>query len=367
MRSFLAVALLLCVYMPHAIHASRFEFTLTSRSEECFLEKVDARASNNKVLYRFGILEPKSYDLVNVVVKNPSQREVMAWKSEQTNFGTATVRESGLYHLCFHKLKGASSKMTLFYSFDFISTGSRTLTLMPNTAATISKDAPTVLADARVEVATVDGQVTKMGILEFDLAGVSPSITHNKTRVKLLLTVDSIANGKFVDIVLALLPNHLQSSVTWETLGSYATGGYHDHVYDSAGTEIGSHVAYDITEIFESKLNDQTGTIAFSIHADGNSEAAVFGIYHASKDHFPQIVVEDVGLELMHEVAYFKESVFTLRGDMSFLKHRERLSRDAAESTNSRVKWMSLITNVVLVGIAFGQVVYIRSMLESGH
>lgn len=39
----------------------------------------------------------------------------------------------------------------------------------------------------------------------------------------------------------------------------------------------------------------------------------------------------------------------------------------AAESTNARVKWMSLITNVVLVGIAFGQVIYIRSMLESGY
>jgi hypothetical protein len=39
----------------------------------------------------------------------------------------------------------------------------------------------------------------------------------------------------------------------------------------------------------------------------------------------------------------------------------------AAESTNSRVKWMSLITNVVLVGIAFGQVIYIRSMLEGGY
>ncbi|CAI5709421.1 unnamed protein product [Peronospora effusa] len=367
MHSFLslAVALLLCICMFHVTHASRFEFTLTSRSEECFLEKVDARASNNRVLYRFGILEPKSYDLVDVVVKNPSQREVMTWKAQQTNFSTATVRESGLYHLCFRKLKGASSKITLFYSFDFISTGSRTLTLIPNTAATISKDAPTALAYTQVEVATVDGQVTKMGILEFDVSSVSPSIFHDQTRVKLLLTVDSIANGEFVDIVLALLPNRLQSPVTWETLGSYATGGYRDHVYDSARTEIGSHVAYDITEIFESKLNEET--IAFSIHADGNSEAVVFGVHQASEDHFPQIVVEDVGLELMHEVAYFQESVFTLRGDISLLKHRERLSRDTAESTNSRVKWMSLITNIVLVGIAFGQVVYIRSMLESGY
>lgn len=39
----------------------------------------------------------------------------------------------------------------------------------------------------------------------------------------------------------------------------------------------------------------------------------------------------------------------------------------AAESANSRVKWLSLITNVVLVGIALAQVLYIRSMLENSY
>ncbi|POM67849.1 hypothetical protein PHPALM_16070 [Phytophthora palmivora] len=152
MRSFLSlvVALLLFVCALPNTHASRFQFTLTSRSEECFMEAVNARSSNNKVLFRFGILEPKSYDLVDVVVKNPSQREVLTWKADQNNHGTATVRESGLYHLCFRKLKGASSTITLFYSFDFISTGVRSLTLVPNIAATVSKDAPSVPASTGI-------------------------------------------------------------------------------------------------------------------------------------------------------------------------------------------------------------------------
>ncbi|KAE8894093.1 hypothetical protein PF005_g2655 [Phytophthora fragariae] len=369
MRGFLplALALLLCVCLLPSAHGSRFQFTLTSRTEECFMEEVNARASNNKVLFRFGILEPNSYDLVDVVVKNPSQREVLAWKAEQNNFGSATVRESGLYHLCFRKLKGASSTLTLFYSFDFISTGARSLTLIPNVAATVSKDAPTIPAYTQMAVTTVDGQVTKMGIMEFDLVGVSRSIIRGNTRVKLLLTVDSITDGEEVDIALALLPNRMRYPVTWETMESYATSGYRDHVIDDAVTEIGSHVAFDITEIFENKLDGKTETIAFSIHAHENSDAVVFGVHHVAEDYFPQIIVEDVGLELMHEVAYFKESVFTLRGDISFVKHRERMSRDAAESTNSRLKWMSLVTNVVLVGIAFGQVIYIRSMLESSY
>ncbi|KAL3659542.1 hypothetical protein V7S43_015530 [Phytophthora oleae] len=363
----LAVALLLCVCALPRAYASRFQFTLTSRSEECFMEEVNARASDNKVLFRFGILEANSYDFVDVMVKNPSQREVLAWKSEQNNFGTATVRESGLYHLCFRKLKGASSTMTLFYSFDFISTGARSLTLRPNIAATISKDAPSVPAYTQMAVTTLNGQATKMGVMEFDLVGVSRSIIRGNTRVKLILTVDSITGGERVNIALALLPNRMQYPVTWETMEAYASNDYRNHVVDNAVTELGSHVAFDVTEIFENKLDGKTETVSFSIHAHENSDAVVFGIHHVAEDYFPQIVVEDLGLELMHEVAFFKESVFTLRGDISFVKHRERMSRDAAESANARVKWMSLITNIVLVGIAFGQVIYIRSMLESGY
>jgi hypothetical protein len=230
--------------------------------------------------------------LRHLQVKNPSQREVLAWKAAQNNFGTATVRESGLYHLCFRKLKGASSMITLFYSFDFISTGARSLTLVPNVAATVSKDAPTVPAYTQMAITTENGQATKMGILEFDLVGVSRSLIRSNTRVKLLLTVDSITDGDKVDIALALLPSRMKYPVTWETLEGYATGGYRDHVVDNAVTELGSHVGFDITEIFDSKLDGKTETIAFSIHAHEDSDAVVFGIHHVAEDYFPQIVVE---------------------------------------------------------------------------
>lgn len=40
--------------------------------QECFFEEVNARASDNKLLFRFGILEPKTYDLLDVQVRAPS-------------------------------------------------------------------------------------------------------------------------------------------------------------------------------------------------------------------------------------------------------------------------------------------------------
>ncbi|RLN60008.1 hypothetical protein BBJ28_00001374 [Nothophytophthora sp. Chile5] len=280
----MATALLLLVLgicVLSSAHASRFQFTLSSRGE------VNARASDNKVLFRFGIIEPKSYDFVDVTVRAVH----LSWKAEQNNFGSATVRESGLYHLCFRKRKGASSTITVFYSFDFISTGARSLTLLPNIAATVSKDAPSVPSYTQMAVSTANGEATKMGVMEFELVGVSRSIVRGNSRVKLLLTVDSVAQEK-VDISVALLPARMRYPVTWETLDSYATGGYREHVFDNAETELGSHVAFDITELFANKLDGKTETIAFSVQAHSDSDAVVFGIHHASEDYFPQIVVE---------------------------------------------------------------------------
>lgn len=37
------------------------------------------------------------------------------------------------------------------------------------------------------------------------------------------------------------------------------------------------------------------------------------------------------------------------------------------ENTNSRVKWASLLINLVLVGIGVGQIIYVRQLLETGY
>jgi hypothetical protein len=54
-------------------------------------------------------------------------------------------------------------------------------------------------------------------------------------------------------------------------------------------------------------------------------------------------LLPDLGLELMHEVAFFKESVFTLRGDISFVKHRERMSRDGTALLLNGIRWLRFV------------------------
>ena len=40
------------------------------------------------------------------------------------------------------------------------------------------------------------------------------------------------------------------------------------------------------------------------------------------------MVAADVGLDLMREVAYFKETVFDLRGNIAYMLQKERYSRN---------------------------------------
>ncbi|GAB9464069.1 Endosomal protein p24b [Globisporangium polare] len=362
----LLLALLSAVTTLVSAQGSRFTFPLQTRSEECFLEEVDARASDNKILFRFGLLDPKGWDRMDVSIKTPSMKVLQSWNKTQNNHLTTTARESGLYHLCFRKLGGSSEKFVVFYSFDFISTGSVSLVLYPNVAATLTKSSPDETIYTAMTLNTAKGDATSIGLVEFDLQSVSSSLIRPNTRVQLLLAVDSTSKEK-VDVAVGVFPHKLQYPITWNSLGNFVRGEYKDRTINNAVTEMGSHLTFDITELFSSKVNIQQETLAFVLFANEDADANLFGMTHVTPDYYPQIIVEDLGMDLMREVAYFKETVFTLRGDISYILHSERGSRDAAESANSRVKWLSLLTNTVLIGIAFAQVMYIRSMLEGSY
>ncbi|TYZ57491.1 hypothetical protein PybrP1_000368 [[Pythium] brassicae (nom. inval.)] len=328
----LLATLVLSVAFTRLAQASRFTFSLSSRVE----------------------------------IKTQSHKVVQAWNRTQNDLITTKVRESGLYFLCFKKLGGSSTTVNVFYSFDFISTGTVNLLLYPNVAATISKKSPDETIYMAMTMATVKGVPSSLAIVEFDLQGVSSNLIRANTRVQLRLSVDGLSKDK-VDIVVGLYPGLLQYPISWNSLGSFVRGEYKNQLVNSASAEMGSHITLDITDLFSSKVNSKQETLTFVLFTEEDAEANVFGMSHTTFDYYPQIIVEDLGLELMREVAYFKESVFTLRGDIAYILHNERGSRDAADSTNSRVKWLSLLTNIVLIGIAFAQVMYIRSMLESSY
>ncbi|TMW56941.1 hypothetical protein Poli38472_002866 [Pythium oligandrum] len=348
------------------VTASRFTFKMPSRQEECFLEEVDARSSSNKLLFRFGILEPNYYDLIDVTIKAPSWKVVESWNRTQGDHVTAPVRETGLYHLCFRKRAGASKEITVYYSFDFISTGSVHVTLYPNLAATLDKVTPDSTMYTTMMLGTVEGAPHKIGIVDYSLNGISPGVVRGNTRVQLLLSVEFVSKPK-VEVSIARYPNRIEYPLSWDSMGNYVKYEYRQRVFDTAIAELGTHVAFDVTELVTEALKNKKPTITFSLHVNEDAEATISGMSYTTPDYYPKIVFEDMGLDLMREVAFFKERVFTLRGDITYIKQKERASRNAAESANSRVKWLSMLTNVVLVSIALAQVMYIRTMLESSY
>lgn len=53
-------------------------------------------------------------------------------------------------------------------------------------------------------------------------------------------------------------------------LHSFVRGEYKDRTINNAVTEMGSHLTFDITELFSSKVNIQQETLAFVVRPGNN-------------------------------------------------------------------------------------------------
>lgn len=94
------------------------------------------------------------------------------------------------------------------------------LVLYPNVAATIAKATPDEPVYTAMALSTTKGVATSLGIVEFDLQGVSSSLIRTNTRVQLELSVDSVSKDR-VDIAVAIFPRQLQYPISWNSLGKY--------------------------------------------------------------------------------------------------------------------------------------------------
>ena len=54
----------------------------------------------------------------------------------------------------------------------------------------------------------------------------------------------------------------------------------------------------------------------------------------------------------------------TIKDDQQYIITRERVHRDTAESTNSRVVWWSIFQLLVLGGVCYWQIYYLKHFFE---
>lgn len=126
-------------------------------------------------------------------------------------------------------------------------------------------------------------------------------------------------------------------------------------------------IYFDVTDAVAHAITEHQNKIAFLVRSTTKSKIRAYALKHTSADLWPMLIFEDIGVETMHEISYFKENMFMLRGELSYIIHKERTGRDIVESTNSRIKWTSMLVNVVLIGVGFGQMFYVRHLLETSY
>jgi p24 family protein beta-1 len=71
----------------------------------------------------------------------------------------------------------------------------------------------------------------------------------------------------------------------------------------------------------------------------------------------------DVVAPIEREIRALAQSLTSVKDEQEYIVVRERTHRNTAESTNSRVKWWSILQAVVLFSVVAWQVYYLKVIL----
>lgn len=352
--------------------ATRLSIDLYGNKEECIMESMNAHTTSNALFFRFHIIEPLKNDLVNVRVLSPSNKVIKTYPETQNEHEHIPVRENGLFSFCFQRHAYAQSKLSVYFNLEFLSVGSRTLTHYPSAVSTASKSSPQSTQSRSMELV----KDSSVGLLHFSLSDLSSSLVHEQTRIMLLLSVeyvDASAPSSDISVTLAKVDTSFFSNgriPNWNTLEKAGVFNSLSRRHTNVGTvSTGTNIEFDVTDEIIEGLEGQVESISFAVFSKSEEVAQIkiTTMGHRKTDLWPMIVFEDMGDETMVELSLFRETLLSLRGDLTYIIQRERVSRDIAENANSRVKWMSLLLSLVLVGIGAGQIVAIRTLLETRY
>jgi len=82
----------------------------------------------------------------------------------------------------------------------------------------------------------------------------------------------------------------------------------------------------------------------------------VHGVIYVSGD--------DIVAPVEREIRSLANGLLSVKDEQEYIVVRERTHRNTAESTNSRVKWWSILQAIVLFSVVGWQVYYLKSFFE---
>ncbi|KAH9973025.1 emp24/gp25L/p24 family/GOLD-domain-containing protein [Lactifluus volemus] len=120
-------------------------------------------------------------------------------------------------------------------------------------------------------------------------------------------------------------------------------------------------------------LRYSTGTSTITAEQDGRHEYCFSNQMSSIADKIVSFNVhgviyvgeaDDVVAPIEREIRLLAHGLTSVKDEQEYIVVRERTHRNTAESTNSRVKWWSILQTIVLFSVVAWQVYYLKSFFE---
>ncbi|KAJ6539069.1 emp24/gp25L/p24 family/GOLD-domain-containing protein [Mycena capillaripes] len=121
------------------------------------------------------------------------------------------------------------------------------------------------------------------------------------------------------------------------------------------------------------QIRQSTGTLSITAEKDGRHEYCFSNQMSAIADKIVSFNVHgviyvgedaDVVAPIEREIRTLANALQSVKDEQEYIVVRERTHRNTAESTNSRVKWWSVLQAIVLFLVVGWQIYYLKSFFE---
>lgn len=120
------------------------------------------------------------------------------------------------------------------------------------------------------------------------------------------------------------------------------------------------------------QVRQSTGSLSITAEKDGRHELCFSNQMSAVTDKMVSFNVhgviyvsgDDIVAPVEREIRSLANGLLAVKDEQEYIVVRERTHRNTAESTNSRVKWWSILQAIVLFSVVGWQVYYLKSFFE---
>ncbi|KAF8897261.1 supernatant protein factor C-terminal domain-containing protein [Infundibulicybe gibba] len=180
-------------------------------------------------------------------------------------------------------------------------------------------------------------------------------------------------------IIPALVSAHLIEVVAGKKECFFEDLHEHDKMTVTYQVGGGGHLDIDFwlsdpeTRVLGKHVRQSTGSISITAEKNGRHEYCFSNQMSAIADKMVSFNVHgviyvaedaDVVAPIEREIRSLANGLTAVKDEQEYIVVREKTHRNTAESTNSRVKWWSILQAIVLFSVVAWQVYYLQSFFE---